>query len=138
MEINLTTLFSVCREYSRDNDKGNIINFSSIYGITSPNKNLYDNDEKHIGYSVSKMGVIMLSKHLATHLAPNIRVNTVCLGGIENKQSEKFKERYSKYTPMGRMMKLEETAGIIEFLISEKSTYTTGTEFKIDGGWTAW
>ena len=46
----------------------------------------------------SKMGVIMLSKHLATHLAPNIRVNTVCLGGIENKQSEKFKERYSKKT----------------------------------------
>jgi len=138
MKINLTTLFSVCREYSRNNVKGNIINFSSIYGLVSPNRNLYKNGEKHIGYSVSKMGVIMLSKHLSTHLSPNIRVNTICLGGIENEQSDEFKEKYSKMTPMRRMMKLEETTGIVEYLISDKSTYTTGAEFKIDGGWTAW
>jgi len=138
MKINLTTLFSVCREYSRDITHGNIINFSSIYGLVSPNKNLYDGEEKHIGYSVSKMGVIMLSKHLATHLSPNIRVNTICLGGVENKQSDEFKKRYSKMTPMGRMMKRDEITGIVDYLISDKSSYTTGTEFKIDGGWTSW
>ena len=80
----------------------------------------------------------MLTKHLATHLAPSIRVNTVIPGGVEHNQSEKFKEKYNQQTPMKRMMKTNEITGILEYLISDKSSYTTGTEFKIDGGWTAW
>mgnify|MGYP003675756377 FL=1 len=136
MKVNLVSLFSVCREFARHNTKGtSIINFSSTYGVVSPNKNIYDG-EKHIGYSVSKSGVLMLTKHLATHMSPNIRVNSV--GGVEHNQSPEFKDKYSSHTPMGRMMKVEEINGIVDYLISDKSSYTTGAEFKIDGGWTSW
>jgi NAD(P)-dependent dehydrogenase (short-subunit alcohol dehydrogenase family) len=138
LKINLTSLFSVCREYARNNKKGSIINFSSTYGVVSPIKNMYIDEEKHIGYSVSKSGVIMLTKHLATHLSPNIRVNTVIPGGVYNKQSKDFVERYSRLTPMSRMMNVEELNGIVEYLLSDSSTYVTGTELKIEGGWTAW
>jgi NAD(P)-dependent dehydrogenase (short-subunit alcohol dehydrogenase family) len=138
MKVNLVSLFSVCREFARHNTKGaSIVNFSSTYGVVSPNKNIYDG-EKHIGYSVSKSGVLMLTKHLATHLSPNIRVNSVVPGGIEHNQSPEFKDKYSSCTPMGRMMKVEEIVGIVDYLISDKSSYTTGAEFKIDGGWTSW
>lgn len=138
MNVNLTSLFSVCREYARNNKTGSIVNFSSTYGIASPNKSLYDGEEKHIGYSVSKAGVIMLSKHLATHLSPGIRVNTIVPGGVYNNQSEEFVDRYSSFTPLGRMMKAEELNGIVEYLLSDKSSYVTGAEFKIEGGWTSW
>ena len=80
----------------------------------------------------------MLTKHLATHLSPNIRVNTVIPGGVYNKQSKDFVERYSRLTPMSRMMNVEELNGIVEYLLSDNSTYVTGTELKIEGGWTAW
>lgn len=138
MDINLTALFSVCREYARWNVNGSIVNFSSTYGVDSPRKDLYNGEEKHIGYSVSKAGVLMLSKHLATHLAPNIRVNSIIPGGVFNSQSDDFVEKYSKFTPMGRMMNNGELSGMVEFLLSEKSSYVTGAEFKVDGGWTAW
>ena len=138
MDVNLTALFSVCREYARNNNKGSIVNFSSTYGVDSPKKELYDNEEKHIGYSVSKAGVLMLTKHLSTHLSPKIRVNTVIPGGVFNNQSADFVNSYSRHTPMGRMMKSGELSGIVEFLLSEKSSYVTGAEFKVDGGWTAW
>ena len=138
LDINLTALFSVCREFARNNKSGSIVNFSSTYGLVSPPLDMYDNEEKHLGYSVSKAGVIMLSKHLAVHLAPRIRVNTVIPGGIEYRQEETFKAMYSSKTPMGRMMLVDEIFGVIDYLISDSSSYSTGGEFKVDGGWTAW
>ena len=138
LDINLIALLSVCREFARNNKQGSIVNFSSTYGVTSPRLDLYNNEQKHIGYSVSKAGVLMLTKHLATHLAPNIRVNTIVPGGVEHTQDDEFKNRYSAQTPLGRMMNVEEVYGAVEYLISDKSSYVTGTEIKIDGGWTAW
>lgn len=138
METNLITLFSVCREFARQNKKGSIVNFSSTYGVVSPRKDLYSEDEKHIGYSVSKSGVLGLSKHLATHLAPHIRVNTIIPGGVLNNQPVEFIKKYNKNTPFGRMMNVNELGSIVEFLINEGSSYMTGSEIKVDGGWTAW
>ena len=80
----------------------------------------------------------MLSKHLATHLAPNFNVNTIVPGGVLNNQNENFIRKYSENTPLGRMMNVEELNGIVEFLISDKSSYITGAEFPVDGGWSAW
>jgi NAD(P)-dependent dehydrogenase (short-subunit alcohol dehydrogenase family) len=137
MEINVTTLFSVCREFARNNENGSIVNFSSTYGLVSPHPGMYGGDEKHIAYGVSKAAVIQLSKHLAVHWAPKIRVNVVSPGGVEHKQSSDFKKSYSEFTPMNRMMKAEEICGILEYLCSEKSSYVTGSTFVIDGGWTA-
>jgi len=137
-EINLTALFSVCREFARNNKKGTIINFSATTGIVSPRPDLYDGAHKHPGYSISKAGVISITKILATHLAPNIRVNCIAPGGIKHNQNPKFLKKYAKHTPMKRMMNKTELNGIIDFLISRESSYVTGSVFVLDGGWTAW
>ena len=105
LQTNVTTLFSVCREFARNNKKAAIVNFSSTYGIISPRPDMYQGSHKDIGYGVSKAAVINLSKYLAVHLAPNIRVNCVIPGGVEHKQEKKFVREYSKHTPLNRMMK---------------------------------
>ncbi len=139
VDVNLTATFSVCREFARNNKRGSIVNFSSTYGVVSPRPELYDNKEKHIAYGVTKAGVIQLTRHLATHLGPDIRVNCVVPGGVTDTshQPTAFHERYSKHTPLRRMMNATELFGIVEYLCSEKSTYSTGGVFPVDGGWTA-
>ncbi len=138
LEVNLTALFSVCREYARNNKKGSIINFSATTGIVSARPDLYEGSHKHPGYSISKAGVINLTKFLATHLAPDIRVNCIAPGGIHLNQDSKFIKKYSMHTPMKRMMEKSELNGIVEFLSNKKSSYATGGVFVIDGGWTSW
>ena len=139
LTVNVVALFSACREFARHSESKGIINLSSIYSMVSPLPELYDNSEKHIGYSISKAAVNQMTKHLSTHLAPKVRVNCVVLGGIEAKyQKSKFINKYSKKVPMGRMMQVHEIGGIIEYLCSDKSTYTTGSIINVDGGWTAW
>ena len=137
-QVNLISLFSVCREFARNNSKGTIVNFSATTGIVSARPDIYDGAHKDIGYSISKAGVINLTKYLSTHMAPNFRVNCVSPGGVEHNQDESFKEKYSKLTPMKRMMKKDELNDIIEYLCSEKSSYVTGANFVVDGGWTSW
>jgi len=136
LNTNVTSLFSVCREFIRNNNEGRIINFSSIYGLLSP-KNIYGDREKFIGYGVSKAAVNQLTRHLAIHY-PNFLINAIAPGGIENNQSKEFKKKYHTHTPLNRMMKVEELNALIDFLLSKNSTYTTGSIIKIDGGWTAW
>ncbi len=138
LNVNLVSLFSVCREFAKNNKKSSIINFSSIYGAVSPNPSLYDKFHKDIGYSVSKAGVINMTKYLATHLAPDIRVNCVVPGGVLQNQSPMFTKKYSKLTPMKRMMKKNELNGLLDFLCSEKSSYMTGSIIFMDGGYVAW
>jgi len=138
MDINLTALFSVCREFARNNKKSSIVNFASAAALVSPRPDMYEGAHKHIAYSISKAGVINMTKFLATHLAPNIRVNCVAPGGIEFNQGKKFVKRYSKHTPMKRMMKKSELNGLMEFLCSDSSSYVTGATFVVDGGWTVW
>ena len=137
LEVNLTSLFSVCREFARNNPKGGIVNFSSTYGLVSPRPEMYDGGEKHVAYGVSKAGVIQLSRHLAVHLAPRFRVNCVVPGGVRFKQSEEFQARYASHTPLHRMMEANELHGILNYLCSDDSSYTTGAVLPVDGGWTA-
>lgn len=138
LEVNLIGLFSVCREFSRSNDRGAIVNFSSTYGIVSPSPKLYGDNEKNIAYGVSKAGVIQLTRHLAVHLAPHFRVNCIVPGGVKHKQSEEFQHKYGLLTPLGRMMNASELFDIIDYLISDKSSYCTGGIYVVDGGWTVW
>ena len=138
LNVNLIALFSVCREFARNNKKGSIVNFSATTGIVSARPDLYNGSHKHIGYSVSKAGVINLTKYLAPHLGPSIRVNCVAPGGVKFKQDSNFIKKYSKHTPLGRMMKKNELNSLIEFLSSENSSYVTGAVMVIDGGWTIW
>jgi NAD(P)-dependent dehydrogenase (short-subunit alcohol dehydrogenase family) len=138
LQINLTSLFSVCREFAKNNKKGSIVNFSATTGIVSARPDIYDGSHKHPAYSISKAGVINLTKFLATHLAPNIRVNCIAPGGARFDQDENFIQKYSKLTPMKRMMEKNELNELVEFLCSSGSSYMTGSTIVVDGGWTSW
>lgn len=136
--INAISLFSVCREFIRNQEKGRIVNLSSIYSLVSPRNDIYNNSEKNIGYGMSKAAVNQLTRHLAVHSAPNFLLNTVVLGGFMNSQSKEFIENYSKNVPMKRMASPSDIFGLLEYLCSGNSNYSTGSEFIVDGGWTAW
>jgi NAD(P)-dependent dehydrogenase (short-subunit alcohol dehydrogenase family) len=136
LKTNVIALFLVCKEFSKNSRAGSIVNFSSTYGIVSPNPKLYEKSQKDIGYCVSKGAVINLTKYLAVHLAPNIRVNCIVPGGIKFNQNNKFVSDYSKLTPMKRMMKKTELNGLIDYLCSENSSYVTGATLVCDGGYT--
>jgi NAD(P)-dependent dehydrogenase (short-subunit alcohol dehydrogenase family) len=137
-EVNLVALFSVCRAFVRyTKSPKSILNFSSHYGVRSPKKFIYDNTEKHIGYTITKHGVIGLTRHLATHLSP-VRVNCLAPGGVLHKQDKNFIKKYSENVPLNRMMNASELTGLVDLLCSEKSSYITGAIIPIDGGWTAW
>ena len=140
LRVNLLALFSVCREFaSTCSGNSSIINFSSTYGVSSPKHFIYtEGFEKNIGYTISKAGVIGMSKYLATYLAPNIRVNTIVSGGVRADFDSDFIKNYSEMTPMKRMMEKEEIIGAVHYLASNSSSYTTGSQLTVDGGWGAW
>ena len=94
--------------------------------------------ENPAAYGVSKGGVIQLTRWLSTRLAPSIRVNTISPGGIFRGQPEKFIERYEARTPMGRMAKEIDLSGALIFLASDLSSYVTGQNVVVDGGWGVW
>ena len=136
MDINVTSLFSVCEQFIKTRKYGKIINFSSIYGLVSPNPKLYPkNSPKQIGYSTSKSAVISLSSYLATHFSPDFIINTLALGGINNNQNEDFILNYSKEVPLGRMMNISEVMPAILFLLDPQNSYMTGSVLTIDGGY---
>ncbi|MEI7983196.1 MAG: SDR family oxidoreductase [Bacteroidota bacterium] len=140
LTINTISLFSVCRAFAannRDKDAG-IINFASTYSVVSSNPALYNGYEKDIRYVISKAAVPQLTRHLAVHLAPGIRVNCVIPHGIKHEQGHDFEERFKKLSPMNRMMDKSELNGLIEYLCSDNSSYMTGSIIMVDGGWSIW
>lgn len=124
---------------------GSIINISSIYGEVSPDQRVYVRKGrkeifvKPVSYCVSKGAIHNLTKYLATYWAKkNIRVNTLTFGGVFNYQDEEFVKNYSSRVPMDRMARRDEYNGAVLFLASDASSYMTGTNVVIDGGYTAW
>ena len=122
--------------------KGNIINVSSTYGIVSPNKKIYGKSgiNNPIGYSTTKGAIINFTKYIATHYSDyNIRANVISPGGVKNKmQSNEFVKNYSQNTPLKRLAKPWEYNEAFLFLASDASSYMTGSNLIVDGGWTAW
>lgn len=121
---------------------GIIINIGSIYGIVSPKFSIYplkSRMETPSVYSAAKAGVINLTRHYACLWAKyNVRVNCLSPGGVFHYQDSKFIKNYSQQVPMKRMAKPEEIVGPLLFLCSEASSYITGANLVVDGGWTAW
>ncbi len=126
--------------------RGSIVNVSSIYGILSPVQSLYEfrragGDEyvKPVAYSVSKSAILNLTRYLATYWAKSgVRVNTVTLAGVANEQPAEFVEAYTARVPVGRMADAAEYVGAVVFLASDASSYVTGANLVVDGGWSAW
>lgn len=119
----------------------NIINIGSQYGAVAINPSLYENDlsKAPIQYGLAKSSLNHLTKELAVRFAKDgIRVNCIAFGGIDGRVDKNFKDRYSKLTPMGRMLREEDILGPVDFLLSETSSSITGEVLAADGGWTIW
>ena len=137
-----------CIPFLRKNGGGSIINISSTYGILSPDQRIYESlspknskqkIEKPIGYSISKSGVLNMTRFLATKFAEDkIRVNTLTLGGVYTNNPKTFVKSYSDKTPLRRMADKNEYAGPIIFLATDASSYMTGSNLVVDGGWSTW
>ena len=143
LEINLTAPFlltQLCAPALKKSGYGSVINISSTYGVIGPDMRLYKgtNMGNPAAYASSKGGLIQLTRWLATVLAPEIRVNAVTIGGVWRNQPEIFRKRYIERTPLRRMATEEDIKGIIAYLASDLSTYVTGQNIVVDGGWTIW
>jgi NAD(P)-dependent dehydrogenase (short-subunit alcohol dehydrogenase family) len=149
MEVNVKGTLLSCQVVGArmaDAGRGSIVNVSSIYGMLSPVQELYDFRRrggetffKPVAYSVSKSALYNLTRYLATYWAKSgVRVNTLTLAGVWNDQPKEFLEAYTARLPLGRMADAGEVVGPVVFLASDASSYVTGANVVVDGGWSAW
>jgi len=148
LNVNLTGMFLVSqacvKQMIAQGKKGSIINICSTYGLNGPDQRIYIKDGKRVAYkpvyyTVTKAGVLGFTKYLSAYYAgTEIRVNALTPGGVFNNHEEYFVKNYSAKTILGRMAQKDEMNGALLFLASEASSYMTGNNVIVDGGWTAW
>lgn len=137
----MNSVFSIVKTVveKMKNNRGSIVSLASIYGSVGNDFNLYQNTNLNppVAYSAIKGGLINMNRYLASYFAKNnIRFNCVSPGGIFNNQNMNFVENYNRKVPMGRMGSPEDISPAVIFLLSNKSSYVTGQNINIDGGWT--
>ena len=148
IEVNLKGVYLCCQVFGAAmviGGVGSIINISSIYGIVSPDQNIYNYRRKSgavffkpVAYSASKSGILNLTRYLAVYWAKsNIRVNSLTIAGVFNDQESEFLKAYCGRIPVGRMANVDEYNGSVLYLASSASRYMTGANLVVDGGWTA-
>jgi NAD(P)-dependent dehydrogenase (short-subunit alcohol dehydrogenase family) len=147
-EVNILGLFQATQVFGSRMvaaGRGSIINIGSLYAGVSPDERFYNHIPgdppflKPPAYGASKAAVVNLTRYLATLWAPyGVRVNALSPGGVLGGQDEEFKRKFCERVPLGRMATAEDLCGPLVFLASQASSYVTGTELIVDGGFTAW
>ena len=152
VDINLVGTFLCCQAVGKRmveaGKGGSIIHIDSIYGMVSPVQDIYAYKEKMTGvpfikpvaYSAAKSGVYNLTRYLACYWGKKgIRVNTLSPAGVwRDTQDQYFQANFCARMPMGRMSREDEFNGPLIFLASNASSFMTGANLVVDGGWTAW
>ncbi len=137
--VYFSTMQTLVNYFIYNKIKGNIINFTSIYGEFIPRFELYDRTSMNmpIQYLITKNNIINTSKYVAKiNLKKNIRVNCISPGGIIDNQNKNFVKKYSRFTQTNSLLKAKNLIGLVEFMLSKKSLNITGQNLIIDDGFT--
>ena len=131
--------------HNKNNEEKLILNIGSDLSVIAPDNRIYGTDKngnkiyKPIEYSVTKHGIIGLTKYLAVYLAEkNYRVNSLSPTGVFNNQDKEFVKKFSKTVPLGRMIEPEELISHVAYLTSSDSKFLTGQNILVDGGRSIW
>ncbi len=144
IEVNLKGTFLLCQvigSYMAQQGSGSIVTMPSTYSNVAPNQNLYKGTSLGCpaAYSASKGGIDALSRYLASYWADKgVRVNMITPHGVWNHHEKTFEENFANFSPMKRMSYNHEVAPALIYLLSDASSYVTGLNLKVDGGWTVW
>ena len=148
VDVNLIGTFQVTQVFGSRmaaRGGGSIVNIGSLYASVSPDQRFYDHLPgdlpflKSPAYGASKAAVVNMTKYFSTLWGPRgVRVNTLSPGGVLGGQDEEFKRKYGSRVPLGRMAHADDLKGPLVFLASSASSYVTGHELRVDGGFTAW
>jgi NAD(P)-dependent dehydrogenase (short-subunit alcohol dehydrogenase family) len=136
-------LFAICKAFLPDmvaQAKGSIINISSIYGVVANDPTLYEGTDmlQPPNYTFVKAGMINFTRYIANYYSrKGVRANCISPGGYFDNQPQAFVDNYSRRVPVGRMMNNEDIKGAVVFLASDASSYVTGANLLVDGGWTS-
>ena len=144
IEVNLKGTFLLCQvigSYMAQRGSGSIVTMPSTYSVVAPNQNLYEGTSLGCpaAYSASKGGIDALSRYLASYWASKgVRVNMITPHGVWNNHEEQFEKNFSRFSPMKRMSYNYEVAPALIYLLSDASSYVTGSNMLVEGGWTVW
>jgi NAD(P)-dependent dehydrogenase (short-subunit alcohol dehydrogenase family) len=144
VDVNLKGTFLTCQimgHWMAENGGGSVVNMPSTYSVVAPNQNLYKGTSLGCpaAYSASKGAVDALSRYLASYWATKkVRVNMITPHGVWNNHEAQFEANFARFSPMERLSYNHEVAGALIYLLSDASSYVTGDNLKVEGGWTVW